>query len=476
MRLALLGSILFLPQLCLASVYISEVAWMGSSDSPNHEWIELHNPGSATNVDGWILHDENSLTIELTGTMPAGQYVVLERTSDASASGAAFLLYTGALGNGGATLVLRDAQGNVVDQVAGGSNWENVGGDNATKDTAQRSDGLWRTAPGTPGRPATTAGQTTTATDSTGIETSSSLKATAQRTSVPERQLTLPGITLQLELVASAYTHAGQPTRFTVEPSGVGDTIADSLLYTWSMGNGEQVTGKEIDYTFAYPGEYVVVVAGEYKRQTQFARHTISVSPVQLQLTKASDGGTVVIHNLGDREIDIGGYRLVGQREHTFPTHTIILPRAQVRVPVPIADRYGRNVALHDQTGLVVAAYVPGAMLASVGAAPNFGSPATVSQVVVQPGHAVAATPPPTPPSNSNFGFVTDEPPQTTPSVTPPVVSHPPTLTTQPAADTPNSTPSMVANWPVYALVALLFFGTLGVYLVPVKRDDPPWV
>ena len=69
---------------------ISEVAWMGSVESANYEWIELHNDGEATDVSGWVLNDGMNLSIELSGNIPASQYVVLERSSDESAVGNAF--------------------------------------------------------------------------------------------------------------------------------------------------------------------------------------------------------------------------------------------------------------------------------------------------------------------------------------------------------------------------------------------------
>jgi len=74
------------------AIEISEVAWMGSADSANHEWIELHAP-TTIDVTGWTLSDDNNLQIELTGTISAGEYAVLERTSDDSAPGSLADIY-----------------------------------------------------------------------------------------------------------------------------------------------------------------------------------------------------------------------------------------------------------------------------------------------------------------------------------------------------------------------------------------------
>jgi len=151
----LLKSLIFLfvalPSLAQAQVFISEIAWMGSVDSANHEWIELYNSGVSVDATGWRLSDGSNLEIILDGVISQNEFVVLERTSDLSVAGSAWQIYTGALPNTGATLSLYDAANNRIDQVVGGENWENIGGNNETKDTAQLFEEEWITAPASPG-------------------------------------------------------------------------------------------------------------------------------------------------------------------------------------------------------------------------------------------------------------------------------------------------------------------------------------
>ncbi|HMA78498.1 MAG TPA: lamin tail domain-containing protein, partial [Candidatus Paceibacterota bacterium] len=147
-------AILLLPHHSNAAVYFSEIAWMGTSNSANDEWIELHNSGStAVDLSGWRLTDNLNfdITLEGAGSVAPGAFAVLERTDDTSAPGTAFFIYTGSLANTGATLRLYDAIGALIDQVAGGENWEDLGGDNTTKETAQYTSGGWVTAAPTPG-------------------------------------------------------------------------------------------------------------------------------------------------------------------------------------------------------------------------------------------------------------------------------------------------------------------------------------
>jgi hypothetical protein len=152
MRFCVILAVLSLPVYAHAAVIINEIAWMGSPESPNDEWIELYNTGqSPVSVEGWSIQDGDSLSIPLSGSIGAGAYAVLERTDDGSAPGTAFLIYTGALSNAGATLSLYRQDNTLEDQISGGENWESIGGDNATKKTAQRTAQGWQTADATPG-------------------------------------------------------------------------------------------------------------------------------------------------------------------------------------------------------------------------------------------------------------------------------------------------------------------------------------
>ncbi|MFC3212415.1 phospholipase D-like domain-containing protein [Planomicrobium okeanokoites] len=122
------------------AVAINEIAWMGTSYSYNNEWIELHNTtNSAIDVNGWTLNAaDGSPSISLSGTIAAGGYYLMERTSDSSVPGvAADLIYTGSMENGGEILELRDASGALIDSAEA---W--YAGDNTTKVTMERVDPL----------------------------------------------------------------------------------------------------------------------------------------------------------------------------------------------------------------------------------------------------------------------------------------------------------------------------------------------
>lgn len=375
MRWVVCTALILTPQTLLAAVSFSEVAWMGSTDSASHEWIELRNDGAVVDVSGWTIDDGMNLSIELVGTIPANQRVVLERTSDASVAGTAFLIYTGALVNTGATLSLRRPDGSLVDRVVGGADWENIGGDNTTKETAQYTEAGWITAAATPGAPPP-AQSDSESTRSTAEDQPSGVSATDDRDegTVPQHQeaapntdggsadtiqLTLSANQLELSVGAPVRMYVNQSREFTVEPSGVGDRFANSVRYRWNFGDGHTATGQTVSHTYAYPGTYVVTVHGRYKRQEHVVRHVVTVLPVRFALS-LGETGDVLVHNEASYDVNLSGYRVIGEDSFRFASYTILKSRQTITIPEEwLGATQGRMLGLYDQVGELVASYVP---------------------------------------------------------------------------------------------------------------------
>ncbi len=142
-----------------ASVRVNEVAWMGTAVSANDEWIELAyldgtSGAESISLEGWHLSGKDgSPNIALKGSVAPGGYYLIERTSDATLPGLDADLVASfgkGLSNSGETLTLTDASGTPIDTVVGGNDWSKVGGDNKTKQTAQRTLNGWTTGAPTP--------------------------------------------------------------------------------------------------------------------------------------------------------------------------------------------------------------------------------------------------------------------------------------------------------------------------------------
>jgi hypothetical protein len=331
------------------AVIINEIAWMGTPTGANDEWMELFNSGdSAVSVDGWTLTDNASLLINLSGTIDSGAYAVLERTDDDTAPGPAFLIYTGALGNGGATLMLKRDDGSIEDQVAGGSNWENVGGDNATKETAQRTNAGWVTAKATPGAQNASVGtQNPGSGGDTDGEKNSDVSA-AGASNKTEAQAPVKS----LKITAPHIAYVNQPVEFDVTPSGSGERF---IRYSWNFGDTHTADVKSPAHAFRHAGMYVVVVESRFLKETKTARTEITVLPASLSLARTVEGH-LQMHNNAKYEIDLSGFIIRGEKEFTIPKRTIILPSATLTAHRTLFESGPRKlVSVHDPAGATLA-------------------------------------------------------------------------------------------------------------------------
>ena len=156
---------LFLPIIIAAdspNIVINEIAWMGTNNSANDEWIELYNTSSLDlDIEGWELTAEDGTpAINLTGKVLAKNFFLLERTDDETLPDIkADLIYKGSLNNKGEYLKLFGKDGKIIDEIDCSSEW--FTGDNETKATMERKDPLtsgsnsqnWRTSQNLGGTP-----------------------------------------------------------------------------------------------------------------------------------------------------------------------------------------------------------------------------------------------------------------------------------------------------------------------------------
>lgn len=137
-------------------IIINEIAWMGTINSANDEWIELKNiTDQNIELSGWsIKSSDGKIKINLTGQINPGEFYLLERTDDLSLPDIkANLIYKGALNNSGINLGLYNNSDLIVDNLDYSSGWP--AGDNNTKQTMERTSNNWQTSQspnGTPGK------------------------------------------------------------------------------------------------------------------------------------------------------------------------------------------------------------------------------------------------------------------------------------------------------------------------------------
>lgn len=324
--LILLGSVA-LPGKVFAGVVINEIAWMGTSVSANAEWIELFNDGTdSVSLSGWTLTSAGTApNITLTGSVLAGGYYLLERTSDASVpSVSAHQIYTGALANGGDTLTLKDSTGVVKDTVVGGTGWSAIGGDNTTKNTPQRNGSTWSTGTPTPGT----------------LNISGTVENSDEDDETESTATTTPTVTIQGSVatalpstieVTRLYIDAGPPRIVQREVPVLFEATAydkygskrDARM-SWSFGNGERLSGKSLWYTYQAPGMYTITVRADDSKKDGTVLVPVHVIDAQVSIKEMSQYG-VVVENSDDAMVDFSNWLFAqGSKTFTVPPDTVL--------------------------------------------------------------------------------------------------------------------------------------------------------
>ena len=325
--------LLAVPSFASAQVVINEIAWMGSdnggtaSANSNDEWIELRNMGNeAITLSGWILKStDDKPSIILDGIIEPQGYFLLERTDDTSVPGiTADLIYVGALGNTGETLVLHDNNGIEIDRVVGGEEWKNIGGDNTTKYTPQKTGSGWVTALPTP--------RASNANTSSREEENSASESTEQGGG-SQNQSTQPTGSSTFPVEQRIYADAGEDRTVIVGADSIFEAFALGLekkplsnaRFLWNFGNGRTAEGKKVLHYYEYPGSYVVILAvssGEYS-----ASDRIRVEAVSANITiTAATSSFIELFNKAGRELNLSRWRLFADGSYfTIPDNTIVL-------------------------------------------------------------------------------------------------------------------------------------------------------
>ena len=150
--------VLLVPSLVSAQVVINEIAWMGTPVEGvdekqwwRYEWIEIFNPGEQiVSLQGWRIELYSGETLEFTivlyGSVPANGYFLIGasdkilplRGISRSETGVDvnYATLAGKFRNPGQRVVLRDAAGNVVEEINASSGW--FAGNNDSKLTMER--------------------------------------------------------------------------------------------------------------------------------------------------------------------------------------------------------------------------------------------------------------------------------------------------------------------------------------------------
>ncbi len=350
LKISFLGFLfLFGNNFCLAdsgNVVINEIAWMGTENSANDEWIELYNNSdSSINLDGWRLEaNDGSPKIELTGTVLSNSFYLLERTDDDTLPEiSADLIYTSAIGNNGENLKLFDNQNNLIDQVNCSDGW--FAGDNQAKQTMERVNPLiegnnsqnWQNSQNSKGTPKEE--NSSGSKDQNLVEPekeSEDLKDSTSTTNLA------PTVEAGDDIVALV----GQIINFDGTKSS--DPEDDTLNFLWNFGDGNTSAEQNPSYTFQYPGTYIVnlIVSDGRNSSSNILKVDIFLNCLEISEFLPNPKGPdsqewIEVYNNSEGICDISSWQLddeeKGSNPFSFPENTFIFPHQYLVVPRSIS-------------------------------------------------------------------------------------------------------------------------------------------
>ncbi|OHB14303.1 MAG: hypothetical protein A2431_02435 [Candidatus Zambryskibacteria bacterium RIFOXYC1_FULL_39_10] len=343
---------LVFPAISFAQLIINEIAWMGTTESANAEWVELYNTTSE-NIDlsGWGLYEAggDTLMISLSKNIIANGYFLIERvTPSVSDSVSGIDDVSGSFGGGGLInlpggefLVLKDVNGNIIQSLDFSSGW--LAGDNTTKETMQWTGSNWISASPTPGTANNTtnntsnsdnqnpSGEVLSANTESSTNTQSSGGSTVSRTSSSGTQL---------EVLAGSdrTTLPGSPIWF--QATIKKNTIETNLDLNWSFGDGNVGVGPLTSHTYKYSGDYVVVLSAKAGDMFSVSRLKVKVGTPEVLV---SDGGEYLeISNKSNAEINLFNWKIEnGGKGFIFQPDTIVLPHSSIKLDKSLLSMKG---------------------------------------------------------------------------------------------------------------------------------------
>ena len=343
-----------------AEIIVTEIAWMGTSNSANDEWIEIYNSGSnSINLSGWQLSSvDGTPSINLSGNIGPGEYKLLERTDDTTFPGIpALVIFTGALSNEGENLELLNS-GNIVQSLDFSSGWP--AGDASSKDTMQWNGSSWVTAPESAGGPTTYSGEDGNNNDDEDDgedenddgndeegdneeEDDSDDTEVVSKSSSKEDNFILKRKRYEdriFEAKVQKIAIVGDPTFFTAQALDFDRSDLHKGVYIWNMGDGvireysrKMNDGKQDFYhTYKYPGTYAVSLKyyeTYFEGVSPDIEETFNIEVIEpkVSIKDVKLDGSIELKNVSSSTVDLTDWILKDVNGDTFifPSGSMIL-------------------------------------------------------------------------------------------------------------------------------------------------------
>ena len=338
------------PFLAKASVYISEVAWMGISGANGQygEWIEFYNSSDQEiNLVDWKLYRNGGLLesdriFTLTKSIQPKGHLVIERTTSSIPDPLPSINdETGSFGGGnlanlpnGEFLVLKDNNDNTVQSLDFSSGWP--AGDNSNKFTMQKISSGWITATGTPKAVNSSQAASQSSSPSSQESQSSSVNSSSSSAGAviasggiaynyKNEQISAKAGEDKIAVAGADVFLEGNALGFKKEP-------LENARYLWTLGDGSYKEGKNIRHIYKYPGNYIAVLNVSSGDISASDRINIKVVPNELRIIETKSE-FIKLKNKSGIILDVSGWFLkAGGATFKFPDYSLVAANSELMI------------------------------------------------------------------------------------------------------------------------------------------------
>jgi hypothetical protein len=309
-----------------------------SGPDDGREWIEIYNAGSGdvdlTSLKLFEADTNHGITAVGNPVIAPGSFAIISSkpeqfTSDWPNYMGLVFDSTFSLSNTGESFSIKDADGNILDEVSYGSDQGGAGDDRSL----QKAIDSWIEALPTPGQenkataepPPAEAQTESSSTQGSGNNTggsSSPTKATTPKVPIIKTPKTA------VKIMAPDYAIVGSTISLTAG--------SNPGKYVWNFGNGEVMeskNGDSVNYSYQYPGGYMITV-NYFKDETSKpikATAKIKAEDNPISIARVLEDGSIELKNEATHQEDISGW-ILKNNDITFniPPETIFLPKSKI--------------------------------------------------------------------------------------------------------------------------------------------------
>lgn len=361
-----------------ANLEITEIMYAPEGGS-NYEWVEVNNNGSdPIDLNKYrFFHGETTsgpITLksgDTTVLQPSEYAIIAKSLTDYSwldFSDMVFSASTLSLPDSGDNtyIAISDPNKSIIDEVIYDTS---KGGSKDSKSSLSKINGEWQSGVPTPGKEniLNTTEDTPSDTNNDTSDINSSSSSTLSSSSNEEIPI-IPKITTKI--ISPKTVTSGIPFSLSsLTTTNAGETYAVGK-FVWNFGDGmvkEVSKAEPFDYTFDYPGEYVVTLSYFDSLLNKVSdatdKMTIKVIPSEIYISSVGDNADpfIEIENKSNYEIVLSNWMVTaGVHYFIIPNGTSILPGKKIKLSPKITGFVGediKSVSINDPSNNVVATY-----------------------------------------------------------------------------------------------------------------------